>query len=64
MYNRCVESARQQADLLSWREGGGPEDSDHQLLGQSSQTLQAVSPLFYKFMRRSYQFYTMLFRHQ
>ena len=36
MYNRCVEGTRQQADLLSWREGGGPEGSDHQLLGQSS----------------------------
>ena len=47
MYSSYVEDAWQQAELLSERGGGGPEDSDHQLLGKSSQTLKTVAQRFY-----------------
>ena len=43
MHYSRVEGARQQAELLSEGGGGDPENSDHQLLGQSSQILQAVA---------------------
>ena len=47
MYNGCVEGARQPAHVIRWRCGGGPENSDQQILGQSSETLQAVAPRLY-----------------
>lgn len=62
MYHRCVEGAGQQADLLSWREGDGSEDSDGQLLGQNFQTLQEIHLWLYSCLR-SDQFYTLLFKY-
>ena len=42
MNSSGVEVGRQQADLFSKTGGGGPENSSHQVLGQSSQGLHAA----------------------